>query len=287
MGAAPGLTMRAFPACLFLALALPGPPGWAQPPASFPPPGAMPDLSQADPRGELPENGNMYCGPVAVSNSMMALFGEDLKWEGTTQHDVVRTLASVGYMNTHRRHGTHLNQFLRGVARFVEERGVEDFAVRFQGYLPHERRYGPPLQRPQLPWIRHHLATGGAAWLCVGWYTYDGETKEYTRNGSHWVTVAGYGMDEDGKEDPDILIVHDPAPSTGRRPQREYVRLVRLTEGTIVGAREDQKLRAAGIYRLAGGMHLHPDAEVALLDGVAGLLLRDRGGQAAPGPVGE
>lgn len=218
----------------------------------------------------------MYCAPVAVSNSLMALFGEDLKWEGITQFDMVKTLASVGYMNTHRQHGTHLNQLMRGVERFVRERGVEDFTVRFQGYLPHERRYGPPLRRPELRWIQSHLAKGGAAWLCVGWYTYDGEKKEYTRTGSHWVTVAGYGADAHGEEDPEMLIIHDPSSTTGRRWQQEYVKLIRLTEGTLIGVREHQKLRAPGIYRLADGMHIHPEADVALLDGVVGLNFRGR-----------
>ena len=36
----------------------------------------IPDLTQTDPRGNFPAGGVTYCGPVAVSNSLWALFGK-------------------------------------------------------------------------------------------------------------------------------------------------------------------------------------------------------------------
>jgi hypothetical protein len=243
----------------------------------FVPEKPVPDLDQTDPKAEFPGRGKMYCAPVAVSNSLMAFFGEDLEFDGVTQFDVVKQLASVGYMNTHRKHGTHLNQFVRGVRRYVEEQGVKDFTVRFQGYLKHERALGGGMQRPRLRWIQAHLASGGAAWLSVGWYTYDAETKTYDRTGGHWVTAVGFGVDANGDPDPAMLIVHDPAIAAGKGRSREYVRVTMLEEGTVKGALEHQELRARGLYRLGGGMHIDRKADCALLDGVVGLAVRDWG----------
>lgn len=38
--------------------------------------GTLPDLTQTDPRGEFARGGKSYCGPVAVSNSLMWLYRE-------------------------------------------------------------------------------------------------------------------------------------------------------------------------------------------------------------------
>ena len=154
---------------------------------------------------------------------------------------------------------------------------MKDFSVKFQGYLKHERQLGGGLQRPQLRWIQAHLAKGGAAWLSVGWYTYDPATKTYERVGGHWVTAVGFGVDENGEPDPAMLIVHDPSPAAGKGPTREYVRLSVLTQGMVKGAQEHVDLQARGLYRLGGGMHVHAEADCALLDGVVGLAVRDWG----------
>lgn len=233
----------------------------------------VPDLTQNDPKGGFMDGGKAYCGPVAVSNSLMAMFGDDLEWDGMNQYDLVNQLASVGYMNTHRKHGTHLNQFLRGVQRFVRERGVAEFSLRFQGFRRHEREFGPGLRRPQLKWIQSYLAAGGAVWLMVGWYTFDSETMEFERIGGHWVTAVGFGEDAFGRPDPDILIIHDPAPVAGPRPAREFVKMTPLTEGTLVLEVEHRVFPAKGIYQLEGGMHVKSSADHALLDGVVGLHL--------------
>lgn len=235
----------------------------------------IPDLTQSDPMGKFEGGGKTYCAPVAVSNSLMAMFGEELGWEGVTQYDLVRKLASVGYMNTHRQHGTHLNQFIRGVQRYVKERGMKDCWVRFQGFHKHEKALSAGMCRPRLEWIQGHLAKGGAAWLMAGWYRYDPKKKEYNRDGYHWVTLVGFGEDAEGKPDPEILIVHDPATGAGRRPAREYVRLSQLTEGMIIGALEHREVYANGVYRLGGGMHIKPGSDVALLEGAVVLSIKE------------
>ena len=37
----------------------------------------------------------------------------------------------------------------------------------------------------------------------------------YRKIGTHWATFVGYGQDESGRNDPNVLIVHDPAPRAG------------------------------------------------------------------------
>ena len=61
---------------------------------------AIPDLTQTDPRGNFPAGGVTYCGPVAVSNSLWALFGKEYEARETfTQFDLVHELASQPFMN--------------------------------------------------------------------------------------------------------------------------------------------------------------------------------------------
>ena len=176
-------------------------------------------------------------------------------------------------MNTQRKTGTHVNPFLHGVDRFLRERGLREYSLRFQGYREHERRYSAGSHAPRIAWIQSALARGGCVWLLVGWYDHDAGENEYHRVGGHWVTAIGYGVGRDGTRDARIIVIHDPSAAAGRYPAREFVRLARLADGTLVGARSGHTCPARGIFRMEGEMHVKRGVDLALLDGAVALVL--------------
>jgi hypothetical protein len=262
---------------LFLAAASAGAGEPALAPTSFLPGHDIPDLVQTDPGGGFAAGGKSYCGPVAVSNSLVAMFRDELERRGITQFDLVNRLASVGYMNTHVDKGTHVNHMIRGVQRFLREQGVNHYYLRYQGCRPHEQNFSAGFRKPRLGWIRSALAAGGTAWLNVGWYTHDGDSDTYHRKGGHWVTAVGFGEDERGNRNPDILVIHDPAPRSGRDPRREFVLMRRVDSGSMNGTVKNLTIEAQGIFRMIGGMHIKSTADVALLDGAVVLRLEEAG----------
>lgn len=238
------------------------------PPASHLPAGQIPALVQSDPAAGLPNGGRMFCAPVAVSNSLMAIFADEFGREGMTQLDLVLLLASDGYMYTHPEKGTKPGQLLRAVQRFVRKRGIADFSLRFQGLRDHEHQFGRGFHKPQLRWIQSSLARGAGVWLNIGWYHFDPNTAVYQRHDGHWLTAVGYGLDARGEPDPDMLVVLDP-----RTAGLSHVKLTPRRSGTIEGASKNFAFPANGIYQLETGLPLKKGADYALLDGVVVLSL--------------
>lgn len=237
---------------------------------------AIPDLTQTDEKGNFAGGGRSFCGPVAVSNSFMAMFGEDLKWEGVSHYDLANKLASHMFMNTHVTKGTSVEQLLRGVDLYLDERGVKEYSLKFQGWRRCDARHRTRAVAPRLAWIKDILAQGGAVWLNVGWYTNSSKEGEYRRSGGHWVTAVGFGQDASGDRRPDYLVIHDPAPRAGLRPSREFVKMTRLESGRINGPMQGLPRPAHAFYRMEGGMHIKKGADLAILDGAVGLLLAER-----------
>ncbi len=236
---------------------------------------AIPDLTQTDPKGNFPGRGATYCGPVAVSNSLWALFGPQYEWwEEFTQYDLVRKLASHSYMNIEVSKGCTVKQLTRGVDTYLRERGEKDYYLKFQGWRPHDHRYATGFFQPRLSWIKKILsAERSAVWLNVGWYRETPGKGAPKRIGGHWVTAVGYGVDGQGRPAPDHLIIHDPAQRAGP-PAPEFIKLSRIRGGELTGLYENLPRSAAGFYLLEGGMHLKSEAHHAVLDGAVGLVLR-------------
>jgi hypothetical protein len=84
------------------------------------------------------------------------------------------------------------------------------------------------------------------------------------------MTVVGVGIDEQGREDPSVLIVHDPAPYAGSGFANEFIRIKRIDAGWLLDGK--LSLPAAGYYQLTGGMHVKREGELAIMD--AAVVLR-------------
>lgn len=233
----------------------------------------IPDLTQTDPAGNFARGGKSYCGPVAASNSLMRLFGEQIKAGGMDQYDLVHLLASKEFMATDPEKGTGPNALMRGVRKLAETYGGgKPFRIRFQGWRAHRQEFSTGVAQPQLDWIKRALANGGAVWLNVGWYRHAAGSETYERIGGHWVTAVGYGVGEDGTPDPNILIIHDPSPRTGTAGQHEFAKLERIKTGKLTGSSVSETRDAKELFLMGGGMHIKSTADCAILDGVAALI---------------
>jgi hypothetical protein len=236
------------------------------------------DLTQTDPELDLPGGGDSYCGPVAVSNSLMWLAsrgceqlvprGDDLKQQ---QMELVRLLSSYRYMATSPLTGTGAGNLLEGLHRYFVHRGCAYRRLAYQGWRGHPQRFSAGVRPPSLDWLGEALGSGAAAWINVGWYRPSQNGRAYRRDGGHWLTVVAAGVDEQGAADPAMLVLHDPAPYAGTDFADEYVRAEPLESGWLVDGKA--ALPARGYYRLTGGMHVKREGETAILDGVIVLQL--------------
>lgn len=217
----------------------------------------VPDYLQTDPAyGGLPGQGRMYCGPVAVANSIMWLdengydrLVPDTDDRKKDQFELISVLGSPAYMNTGPDRGTSIGGFLNGVHKYVLDRGYPCARLAYQGWRDHGTTFGTGVTVPDLDWIRAGTRGPASAWLNIGWYTHDPASDAYTRHDGHWVTLVGYGYD-DRLDSQTYLVIHDPAWGNGTDIRHHYLLLERITAGRLVGAYHGLPQDATGYYRV-------------------------------------
>ena len=215
----------------------------------------IPDFTQTDVRGNNTGNGQQYCGPVAVSNSLMWLSDER-----TDQLELIKKLASKRYMNTSLKNGTGTTGVLKGVDKIAKEWFGGYSKLEYQGWRKHPKKFSTGLKVPEIEWLVKGISKDAAAWLNVGWYKFNEAKNEYRRIGGHWVSLVGF--------DENTLIIHDPAPRAGNSFANEYVEIYQIIDGTLVGKKIGLPTSAKGYYILGEGMYVKYNADVAILDGV-------------------
>lgn len=215
---------------------------------------AIPDFTQSRIAEPAYAYGAELCAPVAVSNS--------LSWMTNTrsrQDELVKLLASRGYMNTDVRRGTRTSDLLDGVHAIAMDLFGGYRSLEYQGWKKHPARFSTAVAIPDIDWITGGMDQNSAVWLNVGWYRYDRRHNVYHRVGGHWVTLAGY--------DGDVLIIHDPAPRAGLSFANEYVHTALIKDGYLVDRNTGFYRLATGYPLLGQGMHIKSIADVAIIDG--------------------
>lgn len=242
---------------------------------------SIPDLTQTDKRANFPGGGRQYCCLVAIANSFMWLdsngFENLVRNTGKAFEDevaLVKLLGSKAYMDTDLVSGTGTTKLMRGVKKYVEERGYQIQKLEYQGWRKHPGEMRTEYPIPRLNWIKQGIIGNGSVWLNVGWYQYNVSRNEYKRIAGHWVTLVGYGKDENGKLNPNILILHDPSPRAGEAFNNEYAIVSRIRSGRLLGEWVGLPRSAAGYYKLGGGMHIKKGANFAILDGAVVLMIK-------------
>lgn len=232
---------------------------------------STPDLMQSLPEAALPDDGQTYCGPVAVANSMVwlsyhgyprlsMLGGADTP---STQGRLARKLGD--YMGSG--NGTNPTGFLKGLERYVKEHGYAIASLQYEGWEEHPTEYSRSVIKPDPDWIRTGLNDNSCAWLMIGWYQYRCKLDLYSPYDQHWVTLVGFGKNKYGKEDPNILVIHDPAPRSGRATSHDYVHLERINHGRFSINSGRKNLTANGWYKLTGDLKIKKGADCGIIDG--------------------
>lgn len=229
-----------------------------------------PDLMQSLPAAKLPYKGAPYCGPVAVSNSLVWLANQgyyklapDRPVTPFVQGKLARELGS--YMKTTRAEGTSVSNFLNGLANYIDTKGYKVRSLLYQGWEEHPNAFGTGVEQPDLNWIKRGVNGKSSVWLKIGWYKKSQKDHRFRRFAGHWVTLVGYGKRKDGKTDPGILIIHDPAPRSGPETSHDYVTIERMPHGTLVCG--NQAKQAEKFFRLGGDLKIKRNASCGILDG--------------------
>lgn len=239
-----------------------------------------PDLTQTDPRAGLPRGGRDSCGPVAMSDALLALAAcgrPSLAPANPDPHAaharLARILASPDHMDT-KTAGTGLTGMLRGATRYARSRGLEVSRAHALGWRATGREWRSDSTEPLLDQIRRAHVTGAAVCLNIGWYR-DGTTSDtWTRFGGHWVTVAGYGVDAHDRPAPDVLILRDPAPRSGRKPSFQHATVHTATVGRLEGGYRGLPRPADDIPRITEGLAFRRGATACFVDGAVILDVR-------------
>lgn len=241
----------------------------------------MPDLLQTDERGSFAGNGNNFCAPVSVSNSLIYLsrteFPEILNGPSDSildQYSMVNLLASKDYFDTDLKIGTGVSGVVNGTNKFLEERGCKIKCLEYQGWRRHPEEFSSGETVPNLDWIREGLINGGAIWLNLGWYKRIDDTPDFERVGGHWVTLSGFGVRRNGEKDPSSLVVNDPSPGSGSKPSSQYCTVLEIKNGELTGEKAGLPRSAKGFFELGGEFNVSSRADVAIIDGVVRLEIR-------------
>lgn len=242
---------------------------------------SIPDLTQTDKKANFPGGGSQFCCLVSIANSLMWLdsngFQNLVGNSGSPFEDqvkLVKLLSSKRYMDTSLVDGTGTTKLIRGIKKYVKDRGYEIAQLNYEGWRKHPPEMKTVIPVPRLSWIKHGILGNGAVWLNVGWYKYNSSRNEYVRIAGHWVTLVGYGKDENGTLNQNCLILHDPSPRAGKTFSNEYAIVNKIRTGTLVGKWIGMPRSAVGYYKLGGGMHIKKQADVAIIDGAIALKLK-------------
>ena len=233
---------------------------------------STPDMMQSLPEAKLPLHGYTYCGPVAVSNSIIWLSKNGYPALAPAHSEKpsvqgVLTLQLARYFRTTGGNGTSPTMLLNGIDKYVRDKGYKIKSLQYEGWERHPRAFSNGVTVPEIRWIEQGLIGKSAVWLMIGWYRYSPASGTYSPFAQHWVSVVGCGQDRAGKPNPDVLIIHDPAPRNGASVSHDYVTVQRIQKGVFARHSGRQIKSAIGWYKLGGDLKVKKGADCGILDG--------------------
>ncbi|MBX9688305.1 MAG: hypothetical protein K2X27_16470 [Candidatus Obscuribacterales bacterium] len=230
-----------------------------------------PDLMQSDPRAALPSAGSTSCGPVAASNALVYLakkgYPKLLDREGIDskeQAKLARRLALMMGVNAKR--GASPSSLLKALSRYIESRGYPIEFLKYQGREQLSPEFSSRIQKPDLQQIKDSLTERSAVLLLIGWYRYSAKKDEYLSFAQHWVTVVGAGKIEEAGKRAEYLLIHDPAPRSGKLKNSDLVKCELLEHGYFSRYSMRRSSDVNGFYKLSEGLKIKKGADCGILD---------------------
>lgn len=212
----------------------------------------IPDLLQTLNIAGFAGDGQQFCAPVSVSNSLVWLEGNK---DEQYQIKLVHKLSSAEYMNTNTVNGTSAFEVTQGVHKYATERWGRYKKLEYSGWRKVQSQFRSPLEKPTINWMTQSLHRKGAVWINLGWYNKDME--DYRRAGGHWVTLVGY---EQGK-----LVIHDPSSRSGKKFSNQFVSVSLLQGGQLIDG--TRKTQATNHFAIVDGIKISPKGNIAVIDG--------------------
>lgn len=233
----------------------------------------MPDFSQTDTRLGLPGGGSKYCVPVSTANVLVWLaehrgYKNLLPVQGVTTIEKVASVAtrlgSPEFMSTAPKGGTSLQRFVDGLNGFIVERG---YRPSIEAYGPYEfqnvsRNYPGA---PDMAQVRTDFARGKAVFVSLGFFRQTSSRNEFEWVGGHMTTMAGFGVDERGSTDRDVIILHDPDDGHSATVQRRYLHPERIRQ--LTGLLNNGRYRFAldDYLDVSAAFRLKPDYRAVIM----------------------
>ncbi len=233
----------------------------------------MPDFSQTDQRLGLPGGGAHYCVPVATANVLVWLaeqrgYKNLLPVQGLTTLEKVASVAtelgSDSLMSTAPKGGTNLQKFVDGLSGFISK----------SGYRPSIEAHGPWRYRnvtrnnvgaPDMYKIRSKFARGAGVWISVGFFKQGNRPGDLQPIGGHMTTMAGFGVNENGATERDVIILHDPDDGHAASVQRRYLHPQRIRNAFLVDDNGRQAARLDGFLDVSRAFHMPAGHRAVLL----------------------
>lgn len=218
---------------------------------------------------------------------------------------LARTLAGGNYLQSLRVGGADDRSLIDGLLAYVNERKYEVTELAIEQVNGFDRqtlqtpgaadliRVEGPVGYPSLAFAQEGLVGSSLVLLEMGIYEPapgDSLHREFQRIGSRWATLVGYGVNEYGNENPDVLIVHSPshggeAPLYLRAKPLENYRSLD-TEATLTDpGHPDQESLSAHQQRYMLGALPEEGPRFAIWEGTIVLKLSEPAVARSEGPV--
>ncbi len=182
-----------------------------------------------------------FCAPSAASNILKTFHAGKVD-----QGQMIKTLASPGYMNTDPNKGTTLFDFMKGLARYMNENFGGYKEIAYEG-VGNYGTFDSGVDVPRLDWITDGIGMKSGTWLTINMFKHDPKTDEYTSVGGHLVTLVGYNTGARAN----ILIVHDSASLKSEGASSEYLKVEPVESGNLVFG--TTKVPAKGFLKITEG----------------------------------
>jgi len=188
---------------------------------------------------DLEFNSNSFCGPTAVSNGSMYWAKEGNRPElnpKNSQIEIVKVLGNEDHMDAFDS-GTNFKKMTLSIEAYLKNNGNH---VLKSAFLEH---IGKPSGRNSMKdllyfdlkeevssinveRLRENLIDPNKMVILL-WGNYEKKSGDLVRKGGHFVTVVGYGVDENGKSNENMIVFHNPATSE-KKPKQQYFEMKNL-----------------------------------------------------------
>lgn len=186
-----------------------------------------------------------FCAPTGASNILKTFHANRVD-----QGEMIKLLASPEYMNTDPARGTKIDDFMDGLAKYMntELRGYRSIEYTGLGRYP---GYHTGQFVPSIDWIKDGLGLKRGAWLMLHMLKHDPVQDKYHMVGGHLVTLVGYTITSRNN----ILVVHDSASPPKEGKDKEFLHFEPIESGDLVFG-QGYTFPAKGFLKIAKGQKI-------------------------------